>query len=358
MKAILYNDPSGPALQDVPMPTPAAGGALIQVEACGLCGTDLLKLRENKTGAVLGHEVVGRVRELGGGDGQSRGGAALRGNASPDAAQDCSLPLAAVRVGDRVILGHHVPCGRCHYCLRDSPSMCAQFKATNVSPGGFAQFLSVSPLHLARTVFKIPDDLPAASACHIEPLACCVRNARRLGLKAGDRAAVVGLGSIGLLTAQLLRLSGAEILGLDLDAERVKAAAPWAEGFSSAEDLRQKALALTDGRGLDAVVITAGPAALATQSLSWLRHGGTLNIFAAPHPSPAPVDFADLYHRELRVFSSYSAAPEDLRRALELIVSGAVALDALAAKPYPLESFAQAVDDALNRRVMKALLVP
>jgi len=337
MKAILYNDPAGPALREVPVPTPAAGGALIAVEACGLCGTDLLKLREKKPGSVLGHEVVGRVRELGG-DGTPGG--------------------AAVRVGDRVILGHHVPCGRCHYCLRDSPSMCAQFKSTNVSPGGFAQFLSVSPLHLARTVFKIPDDLPAASACHIEPLACCVRNARRLGLKAGDRAAVVGLGSIGLLTAQLLRLDGAEILGLDLDASRVKAAAPWAEGFSSAEDLRQKALALTAGRGLDAVVITAGPAALSVQSLSWLRHGGTLNIFAAPHPSPAPVDFADLYHRELRVFSSYSAAPEDLRRALELVVSGTVKLDALAAKPYPLESFAQAVDDALNRRVMKALLVP
>ncbi|HVC08528.1 MAG TPA: alcohol dehydrogenase catalytic domain-containing protein [Elusimicrobiota bacterium] len=339
MKAILYNDPAGPALREIPVPAPAAGGALIEVEACGLCGTDLLKLREKKTGSVLGHEVVGRVQELGGGNGGAQDGAALR-------------------PGDRVILGHHVPCGRCHYCLRDSPSMCAQFKATNINPGGFAQFLSVSPLHLARTVFKIPEDLPASSACHIEPLACCVRNARRLGLKTGDRAAVVGLGSIGLLTAQLLRLDGAEVLGLDLDSARLKAAAPWAEGFSNAEDLRQKALALTDGRGLDAVVVTAGPAALSVQSLSWLRHGGTLNIFAAPHPSPAPVDFADLYHRELRIFSSYSAAPEDLRRALELIVSGTVALDALAAKPYPLESFAQAVDDALNRRVMKALLVP
>ncbi|MHB2026752.1 MAG: alcohol dehydrogenase catalytic domain-containing protein [Elusimicrobiota bacterium] len=334
MKAILYNEGSGPALREVPVPRPQTGGALIEVEACGLCGTDLLKIRKKNPGAVLGHEVVGRVQEINGGKNSGLG------------------------VGDRVIVGHHVPCGDCHYCRRDSPSMCAQFKSTNITPGGFAQFLSVSPLHVSRSVLRIPETLAAADACQIEPLACCVRNARRLGLGPGDRAAVIGLGSIGFLTAQLLRLDGAEVLGLDLDAARIKTASPWTKGFANADDLRRQAQAATEGRGLDAIVVTAGSAALAAESLSWLRHGGTLNIFAAPSPSAAGIDWAEIYHKELRVLSSYSSTPDDLRRALDLIASGTVRLDAIKAKPYSLEEFGQAVDDALSRRVMKALIVP
>ncbi|MDE2313457.1 MAG: alcohol dehydrogenase catalytic domain-containing protein [Elusimicrobia bacterium] len=333
MKAIIYDEREGPALREVPAPEPEEGGAVLSVEACGLCGTDLLKLAEKKAGAVLGHEIVGRVAKT-------------------------RAPYGKFKEGERVVLGHHVPCGHCHYCRRDSPSMCAQFKATNVSPGGFSEMVRVSALHLDRTVVKISEDLDAAAACQIEPLACCVRNVRRLGLSSGDAAAVVGLGSIGLLSAQLLRLDGVRVFGLDLDPGRLKAAAPWMTGYSDARELEAAAKGSTAGRGLDAAVITAGPADLARQSLSWLRHGGTLNIFAAPKPSDAVFDLDAIYHRELRVLASYSATPEDLRRSAELVSGGQISLSPIASGRYALEDFSRAVDDARARRVMKAILVP
>ncbi len=333
MKAIIYDERLGPALRDVPEPEPENGGAVLKIEACGLCGTDLLKLAQKPPRAILGHEIVGRVVKTTGSSG-------------------------AIQEGSRVVVGHHVPCGRCHYCLRDSPSMCAQFKATNIAPGGFSELVLVSALHLASTVLEIPESLDALAACQTEPLACCLRNVRRLGLRPGDTAAVVGLGSIGLLSAQLLRHGGVAVLGLDLDSARLQAAAPWVKGFAEAAALKNAALSQSSGRGLDAVIVTAGPAVLAWQSLGWLRHGGTLNIFAAPKPSAAEFDLAEIYHRELRVFSSYSAAPEDLRQALKLIASGSVSLEPIVSGRYALEDFPRAVKDAQERRVMKAFVVP
>lgn len=331
MKALLFQDEL--RLADIPVPAIGPGEALVAVEACGLCGTDLMKLAAKARGSILGHEIAGRIARL---------GSSVRG----------------FQEGDRVVLAHHVPCLECHYCRRGHASMCRQFKATNVDPGGFADYVRAPQAHVRHTLLKIPQDLDYLSASQTEPLACCLRNVKRLGTGPGDTVGIVGLGSIGLLTAQLLALRGVRVLGLDIDARRAEGIAGWGRGVSAAEAFAEAASAETQGRGLDALILTAGPSGLAAQGLQWLRDGGTLNVFAGLNPSQASLDLNQVYHRELTLMSSYSPSLEDLREALGLIASGAVSVSALKARTYALEEFAEAERQVRSREALKAILVP
>lgn len=333
MKALLFKDARGAVLSEVPVPEPRDGEAVVRVEACGLCGTDLMKLDKGLAGSVLGHEVAGTIARLGRG-------------------------VKQFKEGDRVALAHHVPCGSCHFCLRGSPSMCRQFKETNIAPGGFCEYALASSLHVKHTLLKLPDALGFVEASQIEPLACCLRNDRRLRLRDGDTAGIVGLGAIGLMTAQLLKRRGIKVLGLDIDDARADALSPWGEGFTEAARLEEAMRRETHGRGLDALVFTAGPADLPAKLLPWLRGGGTLNLFASFHPSIMPLDLNAVYHRELTVMSSYSPALEDLAAALRLIASGKFSVAALKPKTFRLEEFDIARRQLRERKLLKAVFTP
>ena len=334
MKAILYKHSEGAALRDVPVPKIGPGELLLAVDACGLCGTDIMKLATRAKQAILGHELAGRIAKLGEG---------VRG----------------FKEGDRIVVAHHVPCLDCHYCRRQSYSMCRQFKSTNIDPGGFAEFVRVPELHVRHTTLRFPDALAPFSASQTEPLACCLRNAKRLGLRAGDTALVVGLGSIGMLMAQLLSHLDVEVVGLDLDCSRAAALSPWGRGFTDEEALLPALREQTSNRGADAVVFTAGTPALFTHSLAWVRDGGVLNVFSSFHPDPdASLDLNAIYHRELTVVSSYSPSLEDLREALALISSGAVRVHELSPKAYPLEGFDDALQGLREKKILKAIFKP
>ena len=114
----------------------------------------------------------------------------------------------------------------------------------------------------------------------------------------------------------------------------------------------------TKGRGLDALIFTAGPSSMVSERAGWVRDGGTLNIFASFHPSEAKIDLNAIYHRELTIMSSYSPAPEDLVESLELISSGAFDVSALKPKTFGLEQFDAAVREIRERKTMKAVMVP
>ncbi len=291
-------------LRDVPKPSLRGDDLLLQVAACGVCFSDVHKIRFRalEEPVVLGHEIAGRVVES---------------------------ANAKFRVGERVVVAHHVPCGQCHYCQRGSVSMCAQFKETNLDPGGFAEFVRVPAEHVASVAFPIPETLTDAEASFMEPLGCCVRAVTRAGLRASDVVVLIGLGSIGLLLLQLIRHAGAQCIGLDLDAARrplaetlgAKATFPDAGG-----DFRELLADATEGRGADAVFFTAGNPALVPEALKWLRGGGTCLTFASFHPkSEVQLDWNQLYYRELNLVTSYSPAPDDLREALRLLADGSVA---------------------------------
>lgn len=240
--------------------------------------------------------------------------------------------------------------------------MCAQFKETNLDPGGFAEFVRLPALHVENVAFLIPDALTDAEASFMEPLGCCVRAVKRVGVQASDVVVLVGLGSIGLLLMHLIRHAGAECIGLDLDPARRELAhlLGMTATFAGSEPGFGKFLAqVTEGRGADAVFLTAGNPSLVAETFSWLRAGGTCLIFASLHPeSQVRLDWNELYYREINIVSSYSAAPDDLREALQLLADGSVRVKPMTGHTFAFEKFSEALAAIESRAILKAIMTP
>jgi L-iditol 2-dehydrogenase len=327
------------AVGDLPVPEIEPGDLLLKVNACGICVSDLHKLRFRSLlkPTVLGHEIAGTVVKAG-------------------------SKVKKFREGDRVVLAHHVPCLTCHYCRRGSFSMCLQFRQTGLEPGGFSEYVRVPALHVENVTFPIPSGLSDSEACFMEPLGCCLRNIKRIKLQAGDTALIVGLGSIGILLGQLVQAFGGQCFGMDLDPARRRFAESFgffgvAEGFLP--DAKLRVMKATEGRGADAVIVTAGRPSMIAEAVSWLRNGGVLNVFASFHPeSHVDLDWNDLYYREINVISSYSPSPQDLAEALDLLAQGKVKVDKLAAHRFSLDRFSEALESLEKRVILKAIMTP
>ena len=307
-------------------------GAIVKVDACGLCGSDIVKIFTGvaKDGSVLGHEVVGHIVEI---------------NTNTD-----------FEIGDRVVLGHHVPCFNCQYCHGESYSMCEQFKSTNIRPGGFSQYIYVSELHLENTVFRVNYSVPDEHAIFTEPIGCCLRAVKRLKLPTNSKVLVIGLGSIGLLTGQLLRYVGYQPYGADILDERIKLAEEY--GFEGVfkvtdQDLKEQVKEITQ-YGFDGIFLSAGSDSSVELAKSLVRSGGTILVFSS---SKTNVGYLhnDIYYRELTVIGSYSPSPLDLEESYDIIEKGKIMLDELIHE-YKIEDINQALDDTLSNKIMKACI--
>ncbi len=324
MKAIVPRPSGGFGLTEVPPPTIGPGDVLLEMKACGLCGTDLVKLShpQDSAGARLGHEFAGVIRAIG-----------------PE--------VTRFALGDRVTAAHHVPCGSCWACRHGNESMCPQFKTTNVEPCGFAELIRIPRLHAERVAFRLPDGMTYEEASFTEPLACAVRAVEKAQVLPGDRIAVVGGGGMGLLIAQAIRARGAEAIVADISDARLALARelgirttinPSRDGFT--ETLTDA----TEGVGADAVVLTAVNARILDDAQRAVRPGGRINVFAGAADGPRlAVDFVDLYHRELTVMSTYSSTPATLAQAFALLADGQVRVSPLISHRLPLSAFDEGV---------------
>jgi len=335
MKAILPLPAGGFGLRDVPAPAPGPGEVLVEMRVCGLCGTDLAKLAHpsEAAGARLGHELAGVVRAVG-----------------PE--------VRAVAPGDRVTAAHHVPCGACRACRHGNESMCAQFKATAIEPCGFAELIRLSRLHVERVLFRLPDAMSFEAASFTEPLACAVRAVERSRVQPRDRLLVVGAGSMGLLIAQAGRARGAEVVVADLREERLAVARGL--GIPATLDTGRRRLAeAAAGDGLDGAILTVVTQPLLAEVQPLLAPGGRLTIFAGPSgESRLSLDFDDLYHRELALFSTYSSTPATLAEAFRLLAEGRVRVEPLISHRLPLSAFDQGVRLQRQGQALKVLFHP
>ena len=323
------------ATAQAPEPALPKNGALLRVSGCGLCGSDLEKflLKKAPPGSVLGHEVTGVIETL---DNRQADGSAVADN-----------NIDGFNVGDRIVTAHHVPCGECHYCCNGSESMCRQFKATNLLPGGFAERLALSSGHLKHTAFKIPDHISDAEASCMEPLACVLKAVRRSTQNRHRHEGVVvitGLGFIGLLSAQVYQQLGYTVRGLDLNPNRLALAKT--QGWVDEEVSETPAQA-------DIVFLTVTTPATVTQALSLVRDGGTLVLFAGGN---AAVDMNELYFREISVVPSYSPALEDLREAARLVFEGRINVKPLLSHTLPLREINRAFELYRSGEALKVFI--
>jgi L-iditol 2-dehydrogenase len=283
---------------------------------------------------VLGHEVVGDVAEVGAG-------------------------VTALQLGDRAVAAHHVPCGACHYCARGSESMCAGFKASNLDPGGFAEYVRVPAPNVRHATFSIPAHVSDEAASFVEPLACCARAVRRARVQPGDTAAVIGLGSIGGLLVQLLRRAGARVVGVDLLAERgVLAKRLGAEAAGMPEAMAPLVRELSEGRGADLVVVTGGGAAVLPWATQAVRDGGSIHYFAGGAGDTLPLPLEVLYKRELTLGTTYSSSPADLAAAFAMIAAGEIATETLVSHRLPLDRLEEGVALMRRQAALKVFVTP
>jgi L-iditol 2-dehydrogenase len=339
VKAVIYYAFDDIRIENRYIPSISDRELLVKVHGCGLCGSDIIKIAQQALPpVVLGHELTGTIVE--------------RGKA-----------VSNFEVGQRVIVSHHVPCGKCHYCRHQNYSMCANFKASNIDPCGFAEYIRVPAQHVQHATLLLPESLSAEEGSFVEPLACCVRAVRRTPLLAGDSVVVMGLGSVGLLMLQAVKAVGAvdsgkvRVYGVDLLQERLQLARDLGADDvmlapSDENGLRSALDQYTGGHGADAIIITAPGTRPFLQALAGVRKGGTINIFAA-HSGMVPINLEKIYQQELNIKSTYSSSPEELRIALDLLTSRKVRVDGLISHRLPLTRFTEGVELMRKRTALK-----
>jgi L-iditol 2-dehydrogenase len=308
-------------VEDDPEPVAGPGEVVARVLACGVCGSDVLDAWVARTvPAVLGHELCAEVASLGDG-------------------------VGGVAVGDRVVVHHHAPCGECRRCRRGHETLCEQFKATRLHPGGFAERVRV-PADLVGELLVV-DGLDAERATFVEPLACVLRAFDRCGLRAGDSLLVVGTGTSGLLAVAAAHARAVE--------------AVWVR--EPRPERLERALALgAERHGNElvdvAIVCTTKPEAIGA-GFAAVAPGGALCLYAPPDPGQVlGLDGHALYVGEIDVCASYSAGPEDMRRALGLIATRRVDPAPLITHRLPLERTGEALELARTGGAVKALVLP
>src|SRR5580698_2647885 len=206
MKALLLSEYNHLAIQDLPDPTPGPDELLIQVAACGICGSDVHGY-DGSTGRrippiVMGHEAAGIVAAVG-------------------------TEVSGFAPGDRVTFDSTVYCGVCDYCLHGQVNLCDNRQVVGVSTpdfrraGAFAEFVTVPE----RIVYRLPEDLSFAEAAMLEAVSVALHAVAVSDLKGGETALVIGAGMIGLLTLQAARVAGcSRIVVADVDATRLELA--------------------------------------------------------------------------------------------------------------------------------------
>lgn len=321
-------------IKEIDKPVLEGRGAIIKVLGCGLCGSDIVKFNHGVSGKVLGHEVVGEIVEIKNG------------------------LFSKIKKGDRVVLGHHIPCMKCKYCNNHNYSMCRAFKDSNIQPGGFAEYIYVTPEHLNNTVFKVPKKIDNVEISFMEPLGCCVRAVKRANVQKGSNVLIIGMGSIGILMGQAAKAYKGTVIGCDLIEERVQIGSNLNFDttilFEDNDTTSEKIKEMTDGDGADIVFMTSGSDKALEFALKAVRDGGTILVF-----SSIPNDFGytnnDIYYRELTVMGSYSPSPADLKEAFDLLCTRKVNVKYLSTA-YALDELNLAIEDTISNRTLKAYI--
>jgi L-iditol 2-dehydrogenase len=323
MKVAKYYSRQDIRVEEAPLPRIGPGEILVQVKACGLCGSDLMEwYTKEKAPTVLGHEPAGVVAEVGEG-------------------------VTDFRAGDRVFAHHHVPCFTCHDCLRGYYTLCETFKATHLDPGGFAEYVRVPALNVERDVLKIPPDMSFDQATMIEPVATCIRGAERANIQTGDTVVVIGAGVTGLIHMQLARCLGAgTVVITDFSDFRLDAARRLGADFTvnAREDVLTALEELNQGRRADVVIVTAGSIQAMEEGMALAGGGATVLLFAPSPPGVTlPVSPHHLLFSEITVTASYSCSPAETRQALKLIHSGRIRVEEMITHRFDLAGVGEAI---------------
>lgn len=325
------------ALVDLPFPELGPQDVRIKVAYCAICGSDphcvggCFGQEPGSTEPIpLGHEISGVVMELG-----------------------SEAHHKGLKVGDRVAGNFLRFCGGCYYCQNGQQQFCENGQEYNRP--GFASEL----IWHEDQVYKLPDEISLKEGCLLEPMSIIIRMMDKAQMKAGMRVCVCGGGPIGLLALQTLSLYGATSLTMiEPIADRRDLAMQLGAQYTidpMSEDVVQRAMALTDGRGYDVVLDCSGSAHAAPTLLPITAKGGML-IYGAQYPNDYEMPFnisQYCYFNEITITGVF-VAPYAYPRALQMLTR--LNLDVLTQTVFDLEDGVAAFDAQLTGKYPKILI--
>ena len=340
MKTAFVKEASTISVEETDQPVLGSGDILVQMHACGICGSDVEKVfgQYGKPSMKLGHEPAGIVLDVG-------------------------SNVNDFTKGDRVFTHHHVPCYSCHYCKHGNETTCKKYSETNLSPCGLSEEYVVPEWNVSHGgVLKLPDSMTFEEAAMIEPLACCVRAWSKFPYQEGDSAAIFGVGPTGMMHVMLAKSKKfSKIFCLDVNDFRLDFAKKFnvSQTINSMDEKRvDKIIEQTEQRGVDVAIVATSSLDALEDAIEVVRKGGAIMMFGVPSKgAKIELDMSKIYSKEISIVTSYAASDEDTKEALGLIESSQINVGQLVTHTYPITDSQKAFDHAKSgENAMKIII--
>jgi L-iditol 2-dehydrogenase len=340
MKFAILTDPYRFEMKELSVPDLKGNDILIAVKKVGICGSEITAYRGihkyRIPPVILGHEMTGVVSAIG-------------------------KNVERFKMGDRIVVKPHTSCGKCPNCLRGEQNICREKTVLGSQewPGAFGAFV-VSPEYL---VHALPDAIGDEEAALLDPLCVGLHAVRKAGIQAGDRAAILGAGSIGLSTLLIAQACGVESYVTDVKRTNLDIAgtlgARGTFSVAQAEEVRRLDELASD-LPLDAVFITAGSESEVSRALKMVRRGGRVIVVAHFHQPHIPVDMFTLLTQEKKLEGSLTYTGLDLDLGIRLLAQKRVNVLPLISEQRHLEDIQNCFErlSAAEEGLIKILLTP
>ncbi len=305
MKSAVLVDAGKIEIQEVPVPECGDNDVLVKIAYCGICTLEQRLFSGDMKiyyPIVPGHEASGTVEAVGSG------------------------VKSSIKPGDRVALDMVYRCHQCYYCRTGQSNLCENRFSKGIKPlGGFSQYVAVEP---AR-IFQVGDSLPLEEAAFVEPVACCLRSLKKLNVTVAEDVLIVGAGPMGLMHLQVALVMGARVFVSDVDESRLKTAGQMgADGIINPlkQDVAGVLKAQTDGRGVDACVVTSPALPALDSAFQSIRKNGRINIYTAymTDKPEMPIDMNTLHRNEVLVTGTEGRTEFDFQQAARLLSFGKI----------------------------------
>ena len=343
MKALVLKEYNHLVIEDVPEPEIGPNKVLIQVKACGICGSDVHGM-DGSTGRrrppiIMGHESAGIITQTGAG-------------------------VSEWKVGDRVTFDSTIYCGNCHYCKRGLINLCDNRRVLGVScdeysqNGAYAEYVAV-PQHI---LYRLPEGLDFEQASLVEPLSVAFHAVELTPLSLNDNAVVFGSGIIGLFLVQTLRAKGCgRVIAVDINQSRLDMACSFGadDGLNPRNcDVAGEIFELTGNRGADRAFEAVGITATIRTAIASLRKGGSITLVGNLSPT-VEMTLQAIVAREISLYGSCASCGE-YPACLDMIARGTITVDPLISAVAPLQDGVKWFKRLYDREpgLFKVILVP
>lgn len=340
MKALVYLEPKTITIKDLPIPEITEGEILVKVKFAGVCGTDVRIYNGTKiiqAPRIIGHEFSGSIAAMG------------------EGVEDFALD-------DRVTVYPMLSCGTCYACKEGRTNICVNRVTIGYEiDGGFAQYTKI-PVAAVKggNVIKLPENVSFQEAAASEPIAAALNGIKQAKLQNGQYLAVVGCGPIGLSHIQMGKYYQAKVIAIEPQPEKRELALKMGAEYTldpQIDNFNEEVLSITDGKGVDSLLLDVGIPRVIEKSLQLVKKGGRFVLFAGcPHGSTITIDPNWIHYREIDFTGASSSTPDNQRQILEMISKGRMCVKSLITDELPFTHWEKAFNQKQSFIGLKTLL--